>query len=97
MFKLLFEAIIGQKNEIRCSHWSKAGKTQTRTEGTGDPYLRYINYGALWKLSVFVIRTNFVQFIFLLKFVLSMSYLRTQSDESFSKTELYKNIFLKNC
>ena len=41
--ELLFEALIGQKTQIRCSHWSKAGQTQTRTEGTGDPYLRYNN------------------------------------------------------
>ena len=42
MVEILFEALIGQKTEIRCSHWSKAGQTRTQTGGTGDPYLRYI-------------------------------------------------------
>ena len=40
--ELLFEALIGQKTEIQCYHWSKAGQPRTRTGGTGDPYLRYI-------------------------------------------------------
>jgi hypothetical protein len=27
---LIYEVLIGQKSEIRCSHWSKAGQTRTR-------------------------------------------------------------------
>ena len=47
MVELLFEALIGQKTEIRYFHWSKAGQTRTRTEGTGDPCLRYAAYHML--------------------------------------------------
>jgi hypothetical protein len=39
--ELLFEALIGQKSEIWCAHWSKAGQTRTRVEGPSDPYLSY--------------------------------------------------------
>jgi hypothetical protein len=37
--ELLFEALIGQKSEIRFSYWSKSGQTGTQTEEPSNPNL----------------------------------------------------------